>query len=389
MVLTDNDEAGARARKLKSIPSNRLRATPRKGDPTMRYSTGLTTSRRGFTLVELLVVISIIATLIGLLLPAVQSAREAGRRNTCQNNLSQIMKAAMQYDTQKQALPGWRNKHPNSTASANNFTVGWPIALMPNLERNDVYRSWESASSGIPGSADPYFSIYVCPTSPTDSNTDPVISYAGNIGSTAVTALNSTGSQKRGDGVLLDGVGGGASGYTAARTSIDVISSADGATNTFAFTEKCGSLIAATSRYNSTPPAIPLVTGLVPTSLVGPGANVVAGVGLFGDPSSLSTSPKMINSNDEGLTANTIGFQSLPSSNHPGGVVTTFCDGHTQLLTDNIAPWVYAQLMTSDSKFDGTKPVKSKYFTNSANVSSALEMFSSGTASYKLSEGDY
>lgn len=359
------------------------------GSPSISASRLSPSRQRGFTLVELLVVIAIIGTLVGLLLPAVQSAREAGRRNTCQNNLGQIMKAAMQYDSQNQALPGWRNKHPNPaivslTSAIAGHSIGWPIALMPNLERGDVYRSWETADviTGIPA-GDPYFSIFVCPTSPPDSTTDPVLSYAGNVGSTVVV----NGGQKRGDGVFLDGVGRStAFPYTAARTSIDVISSADGATNTIAFTEKCGSLIAATARYNAIPPRILVTGGLEPANLIGSSTTgVVAGFGLFGTLPA-SPKPKMINSTLSGMSnSQPIGFQSLPSANHPGGVVTSFCDGHTQLVTDNISPWVYAQLITSDSKWGDPT---TGYITNSPRMNAALR-YTGAPAPYKLNEGDY
>jgi prepilin-type N-terminal cleavage/methylation domain-containing protein/prepilin-type processing-associated H-X9-DG protein len=350
----------------------------------MRHNQAPARSSAGFTLVELLVVISIIATLIGLLLPAVQSAREAGRRNTCQNNLNQLGKAALQYDAAQQALPGWRNDHPSATISATSSvvanTVGWPIMLLPTLERSDVYSSWTAATAatnGFPASGDPSISIFLCPSSPADSTSDPVMSYCANVGSTALTSLGSNGRQYKADGVLLDGAGS-PNQYSAARNSVDSISTGDGASNTLLFSEKCGAFVLLNCRYNAIPLPITATTGLVPTSLLNSGSTgSVAGFGLFG-----VASGQTINTGSSGQTANTVGFETVPSSKHPGGVVATFCDGHTQFVKDSISPWVYAQLLTSDSKWNGAA-----YGTNSANVSQTIE--NSGANPYKLSENDY
>ena len=86
----------------------------------------------GFTLVELLVVITIIGILIALLLPAVQAAREAARRMQCQNNLKQIGLAIMNYESGNQTLP------PGGMASASGHGTSWWVRILPFAEGGNV-----------------------------------------------------------------------------------------------------------------------------------------------------------------------------------------------------------------------------------------------------------
>jgi prepilin-type N-terminal cleavage/methylation domain-containing protein/prepilin-type processing-associated H-X9-DG protein len=93
----------------------------------------------GFTLIELLVVISIISVLIGLLLPAVQSAREAARRLQCTNNLKQIILAAHNYEFTNGSLPPgycWQ-------AYAGNYTdaAGHLVRIAPYLEQSGLFNA--------------------------------------------------------------------------------------------------------------------------------------------------------------------------------------------------------------------------------------------------------
>lgn len=92
--------------------------------------------RRGFTLVELLVVIAIIGMLIALLLPAVQAAREAGRRTQCSNNLRQLGLAVHSYHDTYNALPP---QQTNTTWGGHEWSWSWIALILPFMEGSSSY----------------------------------------------------------------------------------------------------------------------------------------------------------------------------------------------------------------------------------------------------------
>ena len=98
--------------------------------------------RRGFTLVELLVVIAIIGVLVALLLPAVQSAREASRRTSCANNLKQLGVAALNFENSYSRLPPGQlaPPPPNYDAQAGSHQLlGTLVHCLPYMEQNNIY----------------------------------------------------------------------------------------------------------------------------------------------------------------------------------------------------------------------------------------------------------
>ena len=97
--------------------------------------------RRGFTLIEMLMVVMIIAVLIMLILPAVQAAREAARTTQCRNNLLQLGIALGNYASTHRVLPpGVVNDKGPIANLPRGYHVGWAVQILPFLEQANLYR---------------------------------------------------------------------------------------------------------------------------------------------------------------------------------------------------------------------------------------------------------
>jgi len=132
-------------------------------------------ARQAFTLIELLVVIAIIGILIAILLPAVQAAREAGRRSSCTNNMKQIILAMQNFHDSKQKLPASGRPSAASTVRIGSLTFLLPFVEQKALwDEYDLSKSWTHADNlDVTSVRIPTFECPSAPRSPVqDHNPD-------------------------------------------------------------------------------------------------------------------------------------------------------------------------------------------------------------------------
>ncbi len=125
----------------------------------------LAKTRNAFTLVELLVVIAIIGVLVALLLPAVQSAREAARRMSCQSNLKQIGIACHNFHDTRGTFPSGHKVTYDGTNTR--YFSGWAIQILPYIEQDNLFKQYDDTVPNLDPKnklvRESYVATYACP----------------------------------------------------------------------------------------------------------------------------------------------------------------------------------------------------------------------------------
>jgi prepilin-type processing-associated H-X9-DG protein len=345
-------------------------------------------------LVELLVVITIISMLMALLLPAVQSAREAGRRGTCLNNQKQLALAMLNFESSRRQFPGYADSvQVTSSSGSYDRRCSWVVKLLPQMDRNDLAELWQT-----PGVSTAELSVFLnflaCPSDPPDQtgSGSTHLAYAVNCGINGLGNVLNGGSPAVGSiDRMWDGTVGGselaapAANYQAVETrahgvffnhqpddnpatfsipaasrpkmSLDYLSQHDGATNTIMLTENIQAtdyvpVAAGTLRY-ITQADVGIIwdawnydtTAAFPDCAIMDAASIRVGKINVGRDDIIPDAGSALHQ-----------LYGRPSSRHPAGAVVSFCDGHQQFITDTIDYHVIRHLMTPDSR-DARSPL--------------------------------
>lgn len=362
--------------------------------------------RSGFTLIELLVVISIIAMLMALILPAVQSAREAARRAQCLNNMKQLAMAATNFATSHGRLPNLSGNDPKyskrvvvpgspqNQARYLGLDFPWTVSLLPYLERVDLYDVGPAPAANGFQSAQMSSTVFTCPGDARQFKRGQGLSYAANAGyanlrelSPGQTYMTNYQGNSASNPQIIPGQNilslrytmsnACAQNWSAQMTKatgafwrdtevrLDEISMGDGVTMTLMLAENHNAQNFGMPDNFYTTPSNP------DWDYHNFGFMIPIGCGPAGTPHltfASTTSLKIATINLGGFRINGVwagskpGRWPAPSSTHPGAVNVAFCDGRVLSLNEAVDQKVYAHLVTQQGGRFGQEPLSDNSF---------------------------
>jgi len=325
-------------------------------------------NRKAFTLVELLVVITIIGMLMALLLPAVLSARSRARQTRCTNRQQELGKALLQYEIAKGHLPGYVNSF-GPPAQVNTQGLSWVIMVFQYLGEGDLWKKWRDPNVALANKvtegnndfAAVSLPALVCPSDDPTQTTAP-LSYVVNCGlsdyglqsvpiSDDVAALVALlGTDVRAANAVQDAAYGLFFDHTLPadqRTRVMLDRVPDGTQHTIMLSENIqASQWIPNDGAGLCRAAVQFDVGMVWWSEQPPFSAVAPGDGrTIND---RNNEPDQTYPGDYTGAAGLRRYLARPSSNHPGGAVVTFADGHTAFQSEDIEYNIYQSLMTPE-----------------------------------------
>lgn len=330
----------------------------------MKRLSSVARPRRGFTLIELLVVISIIAVLMSLILPAIQQAREAGRRTQCLNHIRNVALALHNHaSSRKGHLPnaGTWMVDPNDPGNNALYVEGasWVVDLLAYLDQQGIADRWNRDIAWNSGSNNAlqsnYMAVLACPNDESAFSQEGGLSYiinSGYNGHQSGMDYNAAGLDWDGDGVVNTGTTVGVDPDDSQITRQMGLTwnhfIQNPAISGPTFTPRKSQSLSLDRIYDGMSSTILLTENLNAGPWARPGLS--SRLWWSVDPANpdLATVPRhpsfdgRINQSKSGPE----GSRPYPNSNHPGGVSVATCDGGAKFISEDIDEYVWAQMIS-------------------------------------------